>query len=240
MNTPLSGRIALVTGASRGIGYATALAYAKAGAHVVATARTQGGLEALDDEVFKATGEHATLVPLDLRNGDGIDQLGGQIFQRWGKLDILASVAGDLGLITPASHLDPRTWDRCLAVNLTANFRLIRSMEPLLRVSIAGRAIFVTTGRVARPKAFWSPYAAAKAGMESLVRCWADEMAHTDLRCVLVDPGAMRTRMRNAAFPGEDPMSLPPPEAIGPLMVDLARGDREPAEMLVSFRVDAA
>ena len=128
----LQGRIALVTGASRGIGYATAVAYAQAGAHVIATARTQGGLEALDDEVFKATGEHATLVPMDLRNGDGIDQLGGQIFQRWGRLDVLASVAGDLGLITPASHLDPRTWDRCLAVNLTANFRLIRSMEPLV------------------------------------------------------------------------------------------------------------
>ncbi len=237
---PLSNRIALVTGASRGIGYATTIAFAKAGAHVIATARTQGGLEALDDEIFNATGEHATLVPMDLRNGDGIDLLGGQIFQRWGRLDVLASVAGDLGLITPAAHLEPRTWDRTIAVNLTANFRLIRSLEPLLRASEAGRALFVTAGRVARPKAFWAPYAAAKAGMESLVRCWADEMAHTNLRCVLVDPGAMRTKMRAAAFPGEDPATLPLPEAIGPLMIDLARADREPTEMLINFSIAAS
>lgn len=237
---PLEGRIALVTGASRGIGRAAAEALASAGAHVIATARTQGGLEALDDKVLAATGERATLVPMDLRNGDGIDQLGRQIFDRWGRLDILVSAAGDLGQLTPTGHLEPRTFDRALAVNLTANFRLIRSMEPLLRKSEAGRAIFLTTGRVARPKAFWSAYAASKAGLESLVRCWADEMAHTEVRAVLLDPRAMRTRMRAAAFPGEDPNDLPPPEAIGATIVELARGDRQPpTDGVVVFNVDA-
>jgi len=233
----LDGRIALVTGASRGIGRAAALGLAEAGAHVIATARTQGGLEALDDEIFKATGAHATLVPLDIRNGDGIDQLGGQIFERWGKLDILVSAAGDLGQLTPTGHLEPRTFDRAVGVNLTANFRLIRSMEPLLRKSEAGRAIFLTTGLATAPRAFFTAYAASKAGLESLVKCWADEMAHTQVRATLLSPGAMRTRMRAAAFPGEDPMELPPPEAIVPSIIDLARTDREPPAF---FRFEAA
>ncbi len=224
----LEGRIALVTGASRGIGRAAAVGLAKAGAHVIATARTQGGLEALDDEILAATGERATLVPMDIRNGDGIDQLGGQIFQRWGKLDVLVSAAGDLGVLTPTSHLEPRTFDRVVGVNLTANFRLIRSMEPLLRKSDAGRAIFLTTRIAQTPQAFFSAYAASKAGMEALVKAWADEMAHTSLRVTLLGPGPMRTRMRAAAFPGEDPEALPPPEAIVPTVVNLARGDKEP------------
>jgi len=225
---PLRGRIALVTGASRGIGRAGALGLARAGAHVIATARTQGGLEALDDEIYAAAGTHATLAPLDIRNGEGIDQLGGQIFERWGQLDILVSCAGDLGQLSPTAHLEPRTFERAVAVNLTANFRLIRSLEPLLRKSDAGRAIFVTTGLAQEPRAFFSAYGASKAGLDNLVRAWADEMAHTQVRAVLLSPGPMRTRMRAAAFPGEDASILPPPEALVPDLIALVRADREP------------
>ena len=235
MSDSLNGRVALVTGASRGIGYACALALAKAGAHVIATARTQGGLEALDDEILKATGEHATLVPLDIKDGKGIDKLGGVIFQRWGKLDILVSAAGDLGLITPVAHIEPNTWDRAVAVNLTANYRLIRSMDPLLRAADAARAIFLTSGAAAAPRPFWSPYAVTKAGLEMLVGCYAEEVAHTPVRCALLDPGPMRTRMRAAAFPGEDPQDVTPPEAITPLVLELARADREPPTGVVNF-----
>jgi NAD(P)-dependent dehydrogenase (short-subunit alcohol dehydrogenase family) len=235
MSQILKDRVALLTGASRGIGYACALGLAKAGAHVIATARTQGGLEALDDEIFKATGEHATLVPMDIKDGNGIDTLGGVIFERWGKLDILVSAAGDLGLITPVAHLEPNTWDRAVAVNMTANYRLIRSMDPLLRRAEAARAIFVTSGAAAKPRAFWGPYAVTKAGLEMLVGCYADEVAHTPVRCALVNPGPMRTRMRAAAFPGEDPEELTLPEAIVPLVVDLARADKTPPEGVVNF-----
>lgn len=224
----LAGRIALVTGSSRGIGRAAALGLAKAGAHVIATARTQGGLEALDDEILAATGQRATLVPMDIRNGDGIDQMGRQVFDRWGRLDILVSAAGDLGNLMPVGHLDPRTFERVVAVNLTANFRLIRSMEPLLRRSDGGRAIFLTTGVAREPLPFFSAYGASKAGLDNLVAAWADELAHTAVRAVLLSPGPMRTRMRAAAFPGEDPETLPPPEALVPDLVELARGDREP------------
>jgi NAD(P)-dependent dehydrogenase (short-subunit alcohol dehydrogenase family) len=240
MSNMLNGRVAVVTGASRGIGYACALGLAKAGAHVIATARTQGGLEELDDEIAKATGEHATLVPLDIKDGKGIDKLGGAIFERWGKLDILVSAAGDLGLITPMAHLDPNTWDRAVAVNLTANYRLIRSLDPLLRKADAARAIFVTSGAAAKPRAFWGPYAVTKAGLEMLVGCYADEVAHTQVRCALLNPGPMRTRMRAAAFPGEDPDELAPPEAIVPLVVDLARTDKTPPEGVVNFSAWAA
>ena len=219
---PLAGRIALVTGATRGIGKATALALATAGAHLIATARTQGGLEELDDEIRALTGQPATLVPMDLLDGDGADQLGLAIHQRHGRLDILVHAGAMLGGLFPISHIDPPQWDRVVAVNLTSSYRLIRSMEPLLRQSEAGRALFLTTGRVARPKAFWGAYAATKAGMESLVRCWADEIEHTSIRAVLIDPGPMRTRMRAEAFPGEDPEILPEPSEIGPMMVELA------------------
>jgi NAD(P)-dependent dehydrogenase (short-subunit alcohol dehydrogenase family) len=237
---PLAGRLALVTGASRGIGYATALALAKAGAHLIATARTQGGLEELDDAILAATGERATLVPADITDGEGLDRLGAAIYQRWGKLDILVSNAGELGLITPVGHLDPKIWDRAVAVNMTANYRLIRSMDPLLRASEAGRALFVTSTAAVKPHAFWSSYAATKAGMEMLVRVYADEVAHTPVRCALVNPGPLRTRMRMNAFPGEDPADLTPPEAITPLMVELARGDLEPPTATVDYRTWAA
>jgi NAD(P)-dependent dehydrogenase (short-subunit alcohol dehydrogenase family) len=218
----LDGRIALVTGASRGIGRASALALAKAGVHVIAVARTQGGLEELDDEIRAATGERATLVPLDLANGSGLDELGLAIHQRHGRLDILVHAAAMLGGLWPAAHMEPKHWDQVVAVNLTSAYRLIRSMEPLLRQSDAGRAIVLTSGVAARPRAFWGAYAATKAGLEALVRCWADEIESTPVRAVLLDPNVMRTRMRAEAFPGEDPETLPDPSEIGPMVVELA------------------
>ncbi|HKP77793.1 MAG TPA: SDR family NAD(P)-dependent oxidoreductase, partial [Phenylobacterium sp.] len=221
----LKDRIALVTGASRGIGKAAALALANAGAHVVAVARTQGALEALDDEIRALTGQSATLVPMDLGEPDGLDQLGLAIHQRFGRLDILVHAAALLGSLTPVSHIEPKHWDRVVSVNLTGTFRLIRSVEPLLRASAHPRAIFLTTGRVARPKAFWGPYGVSKAGMEHLVRTWADELEQTKIRAVLLDPGPMRTRMRAEAMPGEDPSTLPDPSEIGPLIVELAQAD---------------
>jgi len=219
---PLAGRIALVTGATRGIGRACAVALADAGAHVIAVGRTQGALEELDDELAAAGRIRPTLVPLDLTEADGIDALGFEIHQRHQRLDILVHAAGMLGGLWPVAHVDPRLWDRVIATNLTAAYRLIRSFEPLLRRSDAGRALFLTSGRAVRPKAFWGTYAATKAGLEAMVRCWADEIEHTSVRAVLVDPGQMRTRMRAEAFPGEDPADLPDPAEIGPMIVELA------------------
>jgi NAD(P)-dependent dehydrogenase (short-subunit alcohol dehydrogenase family) len=219
---PLAGRIALVTGASRGIGRASAIALAKAGAHVIAVARTQGALETLDDEIEAVTGEQTTLVPMTLTNGNGIDELGLAIHQRHGRLDILVHAGAMLGGLWPVSHMDPVLWDRVVSTNLTSVYRLIRSLEPLLRQSESGRAIFLTSGRAARPKAFWGGYAATKAGLEALVRCWADEIEHTKVRAILLDPNVMRTAMRAEAMPGEDPNTLPHPSEIGPLVVELA------------------
>jgi len=222
---PLSDRIALVTGASRGIGRAAALALAAAGAHVVAVARTPGALEALDDEIRGLTGQPATLVPMDIAEGDGLDQLGLALHQRFGRLDTLVHAAAILGPITPVGHIEPQHWDRIVAVNLTATYRLIRSMEPLLRASERPRAIFLTSGRAIRPKAFWGPYGVTKAGLEHLVRTWADELEQTRIRAVLLDPAVMRTRMRAEAMPGEDPATLPDPSEIGPLILELAQAD---------------
>ncbi len=222
---PLSNRIALVTGASRGIGRAAALALAAAGAHVVAVARTPGALEALDDEIRGLTGQPTTLVPMDIAEGDGLDQLGLAIHERFGRLDILVHAAAILGPMTPVGHIEPQHWDRIIAVNLTATYRLIRSMEPLLRVAERPRAIFLTSGRAVRPKAFWGPYGVTKAGLEHLVRTWADELEQTNIRAVLLDPAVMRTRMRAEAMPGEDPTALPDPSEIGPLILELAQAD---------------
>ena len=235
MSLPLTDKIALVTGASRGIGRAAAIALAQAGAHVVAVARTQGGLEELDDEIRRISGQSATLVPLDITEGDGLDQLGLALHQRFGRLDILVHAAAILGPMTPVSHIEPKHWDRVVSVNLTAAYRLIRTTEPLLRASDAGRAIFLTTGRVARPKAFWGPYGASKSAMEAIVKTWADELEQTTIRAVLLDPGVMRTRMRAEAMPGEDPMTLPEPSEIGPLVVELAQSDLGLPKAAVQF-----
>lgn len=233
---PLSGRIALVTGASRGIGYASALALAQAGAHVVAVARTQGGLQELDDQIRSLTGEGATLVPMDLTDGAGVDQLGLALHERYGRLDILVHSAAVLGLMTPAAHAEPTLWDKVFATNTTASFRLIRSMDPLLRQAEAGRAIFLTSGMARRARAFSSPYAASKAAMEMLVRVWAEEVEHTKVRAALLNPGPMRTRLRAEVMPGEDPMGLPPPSEIGPLVVELASSrDLPPPTATVDF-----
>ena len=222
---PLDGQIALVTGASRGIGRACALALAAAGAHIVATARTQGALESLDEEIKALTGQSATLVPLDLAQPEGLDQLGLAIHQRFGRLDLLVHCGAVLGALTPVSHVEPGLWDQVMTINATATYRLIRSTEPLLRAAPSGRALFFTTGRVERPKAFWGPYGASKAAMEHIVRTWADELENTTVRAALIDPNAMRTKMRAQAMPGEDPMDLPEPSEIGPMIVELAQAD---------------
>ncbi len=219
---PLAGKIALVTGATRGIGRACTVALAAAGAHVIAVGRTQGALEELDDEISAQSLQRPTLVPLDLTEGDTIDVLGQEIFARHGHLDVLVHAAGMLGGLWPVAHIDPRLWDKVVATNLTSVYRLIRSLEPLLRRSDAGRAIFLSSGAAAHPRAFWGSYAATKAALETLVRCWADEIEHTSVRAVLINPGPMRTRMRAEAFPGEDPDTLPHPSEIGPMVVALA------------------
>lgn len=217
----LRGRIALVTGASRGIGRAVAVRFAAEGAHVVLAARTQGGLEEADDEIRKAGGT-ATLVPLDLADFPAIDRLGAALFERFGRLDVLVGNAGALGRLSPLAHTDPAAWERVLAVNLTANFRLVRSLDPLLRLSEAGRAVFVTSGAARRASAYWGAYAVSKAALEMLVRIYAEEVAKTKVRVNLIDPGATRTRMRAEAYPGEDRAGLKTPESVTEEFVRLA------------------
>jgi NAD(P)-dependent dehydrogenase (short-subunit alcohol dehydrogenase family) len=220
MPLPLASRIALVTGASRGIGYATALALAGAGAHIVAVARTQGGLEELDDEIRKDGGS-ATLVPLSLTDSDGIARLGAALHERHGKLDILIGNAGVPGPSSPLGHIDLKSWNDVMAVNVTANFQLIRCMEPLLKASDAGRAVFITSGAANKALAYLGPYAASKAALETLVRVWANETASLRLRVNLFSPGPIRTRMRAAVFPGEDPMDLDTPEQAAEFIVPM-------------------
>ena len=217
----LKGRIALVTGASRGLGAAAALAYANEGAHVIAVARTVGGLEALDDRIKQAGGS-ATLVPLDVTDGPGIDRLGAALHERFGKLDVLLGNAGLLGTLSPIGHIDPAIFEKVMAVNVTANWRLIRSLDPLLRASDAGRAIFVTSGISRRILPYWSAYAASKAALDMLVGTYAAESAHTAVRVNLYNPGPTRTAMRKEAFPGEKPESVPPPEAHAEALIQLS------------------
>ena len=218
----LAGRIALVTGASRGIGAAVARRFTAEGAHLVLVARTVGGLEELDDEIRKAGGRAATLVPLDLREHEALDRLGASLHERFGRLDILVGNAGLLGTLSPLGHVKPGDWDDVLAVNLTANWRLIRSLDPLLRDSDAGRAIFVTSGITAGATAYWGPYAVSKAALEMLALTYAAETEKTRVRVNLLSPGVLRTKMRAQAFPGENPESLPAPEAVTGLFVELA------------------
>jgi len=224
----LEGRIALVTGASRGIGRASALGMAQAGAHIIACARTQGALEELDDDIFAATGKHATLMPFDLADGGALERIGPAVYERFQKLDIFVHAAATLGSLTPVSHFEPKDFNRVITLNLNAAYRLIRSLEPVMRFSDAGRAIFISSTLASKPRAFWGAYAASKAGMEALVRTWADEVDVTPIRAAIVNPGPMRTRMRATAYPGEDAETLPLPEEIIPLIVDLARADKVP------------
>jgi NAD(P)-dependent dehydrogenase (short-subunit alcohol dehydrogenase family) len=217
----LTGRVAVVTGASRGIGAAVAKRFAAEGAHVVLVARTVGGLEEMDDAI-KAAGGSATLVPLDLRDLDRIDPLGPALYERFGKLDILVGNAGLLGTLGPLSHHDAKQWNEVLAVNVTANWRLIRTLEPLLKRAEAGRAIFVTSGAARKAQQFWGAYAVSKAALEMMVRTWAAELATTKVRANLLSPGAIRTSMRADAFPGEDPNTLRTPDAIVDTFVELA------------------
>lgn len=232
---PLNGRIALVTGATRGIGRALALGLAQAGAQVVATGRTTGALEELDDEI-RAIGGQATLIPLNLKDGAAIDRMGGALYERFGRVDILIGNAGVLGELTPLSHAEPKMWDEVMAVNVTANWRLIRSIEPLLKMSEAGRAMFMTSGVARVPRAYWGPYAVSKAAVECMVATWVRELTTTRITANLVSPGPMRTKMREIAMPGEDPMTLPEPAELVPHVVMMARADFTTTGHIFDFR----
>src|SRR5215475_10289202 len=235
MSPNLASRIAVVTGASRGIGYATALALAKQGAHIVAVARTQGGLEELDDEIRKDGGS-ATLVPLSMTDSDGLARLGAALHERHGKIDILVGNAGVAGPSSPLGHIDLKPWNDVIAVNLTANFQLIRCMEPLLRASDAGRAVFITAGSASKAPGYRGPYAASKAALETLVRVWAAETASTPIRVNLFSPGPIRTRMRAIVFPGEDPMTLDTPEQAAERIVPMCAPDWTETGKLYDYR----
>ena len=231
----MSGRLALVTGASRGIGRATAIGLAARGDHVICVARTVGGLEETDDLV-QAAGGSATLVPLDLKDGPALDRLGASIFERWGKLDALFANAGVLGALSPLSHLEPKTFDELIAVNVTANWRLIRSLDPLLRASEAGRAVFVSSSVARKPRAFWGGYAMSKAAVESLALTYAVECAETKVRVNVLNPGATATAMRAKAMPGEDPASLPSAEDVAALAVQMLSEAWTEQGAVVNFR----
>jgi NAD(P)-dependent dehydrogenase (short-subunit alcohol dehydrogenase family) len=220
----LDGRLALVTGASRGIGAAVAKRLAAEGAHVILVARTQGGLEELDDAVRQAGGK-ATLAPMDLRDFDKIDQMGAALHQRFKKLDVLAACAGVLGTLSPTGHFDPKVWQEVMEVNLTANYRLIRSLDPLLRQSQSGRAIFVTCAAARDLAPYWGAYAASKAALEAMVKIYAGEVAQTALKVNLVDPGPVRTLLRATAFPHEDRGKLRKPDEVTEIFVKLADAD---------------
>jgi NAD(P)-dependent dehydrogenase (short-subunit alcohol dehydrogenase family) len=231
---PLAGRIALVTGASRGIGHATALALAKAGAHVVAVARTVGALEELDDAI-RSLGGSATLVPLDLKDYAGIDRLALALNERFGRLDALVGNAGILGPLSPLAHVEAAAWDEVMAVNVTANWRLIRAMDPLLQRSDAGRVVFISSGVAALALAYWGPYAASKAALEVLARTYAAETATTKVRVNVLTPGPIRTRMRAQAMPGEDPTTLEPPDKVAAKIADLCLPSLEESGKLYAY-----
>jgi NAD(P)-dependent dehydrogenase (short-subunit alcohol dehydrogenase family) len=233
MTNSMSGRVALVTGASRGIGRAAAKALAGEGAHVILVARTVGGLEEVDDEIQRAGGT-ATLVPLDLKDFPALDRLGASIHERWGKLDAFLGNAGVLGALTPLSNLEPKVFQELIDINVTANWRLIRSLDPLLRTSDAGRALFLTSGAARHHTPFWGGYAMSKAALESLVLTYAAECTGTNVRANLLSPGPLRTKMRAKAMPGEDPETLRPPEAVSGLIVDLlSPGCEKQGELVV-------
>jgi NAD(P)-dependent dehydrogenase (short-subunit alcohol dehydrogenase family) len=235
MTLDLKGRIALVTGASRGIGYFTAIELAKAGAHVIACARTVGGLEELDDAI-KAVGGSATLVPFDLADMKAIDALGANIFERWGKLDILVANAGILGVISPVGHIEAKVFERVMNINVNATWRLIRSLEPLLLKSDAGRALILSSGVAHSCRPFWGAYSTSKAAVEALARTWAAETEATALRVNSVNPGATRTAMRAQAVPGEDPETVPHPSEVAKVMLQLTAPELKETGKLFNVR----
>ncbi len=235
MSKPLADRIALVSGASRGIGAALALELARAGAHVVAVARTVGGLEELDDTI-KAAGGSATLVPLDMKDSDGIARLALALNERYGRLDVMIGNAGVLGVPTPLGHVEPNDWDNLFAVNVTANWQLIRCMDPLLKRAPAGRAVFVTSAVAYLGRAYFGPYAATKAALDVLIRAYAAECETTPVRANLFSPGPTRTRMYATAFPGVDPMTLPTPEQVVKTIVPLCLPECEESGKIYDFR----
>jgi len=235
MSQSFAGRIALVTGASRGIGYATALALGCAGAHVIAVARTVGGLEELDDAI-RAAGGSATLVPLDVKDYDGIARLGAALNERYGRLDVLIGNAGVLGPLSPLGHVEPKAWDDVIAINVTANWQLIRCMDPLLRQSEAGRVVFLTSGAGSNPRAYWGPYAISKAALDALARTYAAETATTNVRVNLFSPGPTRTRMRAIAMPGEDPMSLKTADTVAEKILELCRPEFQETGKVYGYR----
>ncbi|MBL4838920.1 MAG: SDR family NAD(P)-dependent oxidoreductase [Kordiimonadaceae bacterium] len=236
MTKPLAGRLAVVTGASRGIGRAAAIELAKNGADIIAIARnrSQGALEDLDDEIQKL-GQKCTMVLADLRDGDAIDKLGAAIYERWGKLDILVANAGILGPITPLGHIEPKDWAELLDINVTANWRLIRSLDPLLKLSDAGRVIIVTSGAASKAKPFWGGYAVTKAAVQQLALTYASECDASNVNVNLIEPGPIRTHMRKQAVPGEDPTKLPKPQDIAPLFVELSAPSYTKTGQLVKF-----
>lgn len=232
-------RLALVTGASRGLGREMALALAREGAHVVICARTTGALEELDDEI-RAVGGHATILKLDLRAADRIDQLGPVIYQRWGKLDVLVAAGGILGSLSPLPHVSADAWNSVLDINLTANWRLIRTLDPLLKRSDAGRALFVTCEAAHGTDAYWGPYAVSKAGLEALAKTYAQELVNTNARVALLDPTPMRTGLRAKAFPGEDRNKLADPAQVAAFALPLLTPASELNGEVVRYRADGA
>ncbi|MBN9508847.1 MAG: SDR family oxidoreductase [Alphaproteobacteria bacterium] len=234
MSGPLAGQVALVTGASRGIGAATAVELARRGAHLVITARTEGGLAETDDAI-RTTGAEATLLPLDLTAGESVDAIGPSLHQRFGRLDILVSNAAALGLLTPVPHIRDAEWAAVVGVNLTATLRLIRTCAPLLLAAPAGRAVFVTSGIVAAPAAYWGAYGATKAALHHLVETWAAETRTSRLRVNLFDPGIVATRLRAQAMPGEDPRGLRPPAAVAPALADLCGAEETRHGAVIRF-----
>lgn len=233
---PLHGKIALVTGASRGIGRAIAVELARRGAHLILQGRAAGALEETDDLVRAAGGDKATILPLNLTQAERVDGLGPTLFQRFGHLDIFVANAGVLGTLSPLGHVTDKAWADTLEVNLTANWRLVRTLDPLLRKAQAGRVVFVSSGAASGEKAYWGPYAITKAGLEALARTYAAEVANTDMRVNIVNPGPTATAMRAKAFPGEDPATLPQPENIAPLFADLCAADVAANGQLFSAR----
>ncbi len=235
MPQPLADRVALVTGASRSIGYATALALARAGAHVVAVARTVGGLEELDDAI-RAAGSSATLVPLDMRDYAGLYRLAAALTERHGRLDVLIGNAAMAATLSPLDHIEPKIWEEMIALNVTANWHLIRAMAALLRASQAGRAVFVTSRAATLTRAYWAPYSVSKAALNALAQTYAAETSSTTVRVNLFDPGATRTRMRAQVMPGEDPMTLPTPEEVAEKLLPLCLPSFTETGRLYEFR----